>query len=109
MRFESKCRLIPWIQCHIQETGTSLRGFFRKNRLFMETVNAVFYLRGEISTSRQWVHSHLKIRLAELGMGGVAGDELLHEALVGGLGEPTLLVHQRHNPHRLKRKTQVYT
>ncbi len=55
------------------------------------------------------VHSHLEVRLDELGMGGVAGDELLHEALVGGLGEPTLLVHQRHNSHRLKGKTQVYS
>jgi hypothetical protein len=56
-----------------------------------------------------FVHSHLKVRLDELGMGGMAGDELLHEALVGGLGEPTLLVHQRHDSHRLKEKTQVYS
>jgi hypothetical protein len=34
----------------------------------------------------------------------MARHELLHKALVGGLGEPALLVHQRHNAHRLERK-----
>jgi hypothetical protein len=32
----------------------------------------------------------------------VAGDQLLHERLVGGLREPALLVDQRHDAHGLR-------
>ena len=38
----------------------------------------------------------------DLGVSGVTRDELLHEALVRGLGEPALLVDQRHDAHRLQ-------
>ena len=44
----------------------------------------------------------LEVRLDVLGVGGVGGDELLHERLVGGLGEPALLVNQGHDTHRLE-------
>lgn len=44
----------------------------------------------------------LEVRLDVLGVGGVGGDELLHERLVGGLGEPALLVTESHDAHGLK-------
>ena len=43
----------------------------------------------------------LEVRLDELGVRVVAVDHLLHEGLVGGLGEPALLVHQRQDAHGL--------
>lgn len=42
-----------------------------------------------------------EVRLHELGVFVVCGDELLHEGLVGGFGEPALFVQQRHDSHRL--------
>ena len=44
----------------------------------------------------------LEVRLDVLGVSGVRGDELLHESLVGGLGEPAFLVTESHDAHRLK-------
>ena len=43
----------------------------------------------------------LEVGLDKLGVLGVAGHQLLHEGLVGGLGEPALLVHQGHDTHGL--------
>ena len=42
-----------------------------------------------------------EVGLLELGVGVVRGDELLDEGLVGGLGEPALLVDEGHDAHRL--------
>lgn len=42
-----------------------------------------------------------EVRLHELGVFVVRRDELLHEGLVGGFGEPALFVQQRHDSHRL--------
>ena len=50
---------------------------------------------GEVSVA-------LEVRLDELGVDGVGGGQLLHEGLVRGLGEPALLVTQRHDTHGLK-------
>ena len=47
------------------------------------------------------VGSSLEVTLHELGVLSVAGDHLLHEGLVGGLWEPALLIHQRHDAHWL--------
>ena len=44
----------------------------------------------------------LEVRLDVLRVSGVGGDELLHERLVGGLGEPALLVTESHDAHGLK-------
>ena len=43
-----------------------------------------------------------KNECTDLGVSGVTRDDLLHEALVRGLGEPALLVDQRHEAHRLQ-------
>lgn len=42
-----------------------------------------------------------EVCLHELGVFVVRRDELLHEGLVSGLGEPALFVQQRHDSHRL--------
>ena len=44
----------------------------------------------------------LEVRLDVLGVSGVGGDELLHESLVGGLGEPAFLVTESHDAHGLE-------
>ena len=44
-----------------------------------------------------------EVRFDELGVGGVAAHQLLDESLVGGLGEPTLLVDESHDAHRLQK------
>ena len=45
----------------------------------------------------------LEIALDELGVSGVGVGELLHEGLVGGLGEPALLVTEGHDTHGLQK------
>jgi len=45
-----------------------------------------------------------KVGLHELGVRGMAADQLLDEALVRGFREPTLFIHQSHDTHWLKKK-----
>ena len=45
----------------------------------------------------------LEVALDELGVSGVGVGELLHEGLVGGLGEPALLVTEGHDTHGLQK------
>ena len=47
----------------------------------------------------------LEVTLDELGVSGVGVGELLHEGLVGGLGEPALLVAEGHDTHGLRIKS----
>ena len=47
----------------------------------------------------------LEVALDELGVSGMGVGELLHEGLVGGLGEPALLVTQGHDTHGLRKKS----
>ena len=48
----------------------------------------------------------LEVRLDEFGVSGVGVGHLLHEGLVSGLGEPTLLVTQSHDTHGLQTFTR---
>ena len=43
-----------------------------------------------------------EVRLDELGMSGVLRDQLINQCRVGGLREPTFLIHERHDAHRLQ-------
>ena len=47
----------------------------------------------------------LEVALDELGVSGVGIGEFLHEGLVGGLGEPALLVAEGHDTHGLRTKS----
>ena len=47
--------------------------------------------------------THLEVCLDELWMSVVGADELLHEGLVRGLGEPALLVTEGHDAHGLRK------
>ena len=92
---------------HVDDEGV-LRGLQLGDDVLVQRVHVLHQplLGGVVDLAGVVDHAEVglapEVRLHELGVGRVRGHELLHEGLVGGLGEPALLVDQRHDAHRLQ-------
>ena len=68
--------------------------------LHQPLVSRVVHLVGVVDDGEMGIGT--EVRLLELGVGGVLGQQLVHKGLVRGLGEPALLIQQSKDAHGLQ-------